>query len=229
MADAELLETLMAGCAWCLQQHRRCTAACAHGGTPQHVWLPLPRPNAQMGGCELKRSMLWQGSMDALRINAAYPAIELPLPTLALHCTSPVPSLAWLLSALQLAGAAPRAFRRLELQGHLPQPHDSAACTQLRQLSELVVKDVQPAAGGTLKLGLAGLLQQAGQLSSLEISTDWGRPGKDAALGAVPACQASYRGLTSLSLNGQELADLPDGEYLTGGCWGWAGGLCCAR
>lgn len=161
--------------------------------------------------------MLWHGAACSIACRGLSTP-QWPLPTLELHCTSPVPSLARLLSALQPAGAAPHVFQRLELKHRLPQPHQLATCTQLSQLRELSITDPLPAAGSSLADALAGMLQQATRLSSLHISTDdsWGR---FAMLGTVPACLASYRGLTSLALSRQGLTELPDGDYLAGG---WA-------
>jgi Leucine-rich repeat (LRR) protein len=59
---------------------------------------------------------------------------------------------------------------------------------------------------------VAALLQRASRLRSLAIHSEAG----DATLGAVPACLASYHGLTSLALSGQGLQELPTGEYLSG-------------
>lgn len=173
---------------------------------------------SQIGGCALNNCMLWHGRIDPLRIKYWMGQKELPLPMLALRFAATIPYVPRLLRALQPMGASPRAFQRLKLEGCLPQPRGIAACTQLRQLSELALENVQPADGNTLEGTLAALLQQASQLSSLDISINVCRPpGQGAALGAVPASLASHRGLTRLSLVGHGLVDLPAGDYLTGG------------
>ena len=185
-------------------------------------------PHLQFAGCALFTCRLWPGTALSSNASAEGEAGRQPLPTLALHCAAPVPSLAHLLSALQPAGAAPCAFQRLELTDTLPS--DLAACTQLSQLRELsLVYRWTVFDGGALPptlvallqhamSPLAALLQQATGLTALHISSE----SEETKLRAVPACLASYRGLTSLSLVGQALVELPSGSYLTGvPTWQW--------
>lgn len=173
---------------------------------------PLHVPAPQFAGHALYRFRLWQCK-------------NLPLPTLSVVCHLDALPLAQLVGTLQPAGAAPCAFQRLELVGSLPGPGSLAACTQLSQLRELqLVNTYAPAGSNALEQVLAALLQQASRLCSLALNCPDTRAAK---LRAVPACLASYRGLTSLSLVGQALDDLPPGEYLQGG-WlrAWKVGGC---
>ncbi|PRW44535.1 Leucine-rich repeat-containing 40 [Chlorella sorokiniana] len=86
------------------------------------------------------------------------------------------------------------------------QPAALAGCTQLGPLAELSWL------GAIEEQSLAALLQQASSLSSLDVHSY----ASGAALGAVPACITSWRGLTSLKPMNQRLADVPAGEYLSG-------------
>ncbi len=169
----------------------------------------------QVAGCGLSTLRFWQGSTLDLGAEDGAPQ-HLPLPTLALGCCVPDLALSELLGFLQPAGAPPRTFERLELGYELPDPDSAAECTQLGQLSELAVAGMSgEPQDGTFQQRLAAILQQTTRLQSLAVCSGQ----EDATISDVPDCLASYSRLTSLSLTGQHLEQLPAGPYLTGE-WG---------
>lgn len=162
--------------------------------------------------------MLWHGMLLPMPFHCG--EHEIPLPTLRLGCPRPLASLPLLLDALRPSSAEACTFQCLEVDGCLLSPAALAGCSQLRQLRAAALIDTMTFDGSSLEASLAALLQQATRLSSLAIaSSSYAADFEDfVLLGAVPACLASYCGLTSLVLRGQHLTDLPAGEYLAGGC-----------
>lgn len=167
-----------------------------------------------MAGCTLSRLRVWQGATVDFGAGDGAP-LHLPLPTLAVGCMSLFTPLPRLLGALHPAGAPPRTFQRLELSGMTLDPADVAGYTQLAQLSELSVANIwHEDVEGLFEQLVSALLQQASRLRSLALRSS--TEDLEEMLWQVPARLASYCGLTSLSLTGQHLEELPAGEYLTG-------------
>lgn len=163
----------------------------------------------QVGDCELMRCKLWQGT--PISRHAALLLI------LSLKCWRPLPSMARLLSALQLCGTSQRPVQQLEIEGSLPHAAGLVGCTQLRQLRELYLDtSYTELSADERDSALAALLRNATCLTGLEL-IHYGRQPMGGAATALPACLTGYRGLSRLTLLGQSLEDLPAGEYLAGG------------
>lgn len=165
----------------------------------------------QLAGCELSKLRLWQGKAPAFGF-AEGAAYDPPLATLAIGCRTRSLPLAQLLSKLQPAGQQPQPFQQLELCGALPDAAAVAGWDQLSQLRELSLTGLRPRPTAACEQALAALLHNASHLCALAIT---GVP--HAVLGVIPLCLTSHCGLSSLSLVGQGLTDLPAGDYLAGG------------
>lgn len=162
----------------------------------------------QVGDCELMRCKLWQGTPTSRH--------AVPLLTLSLKCWRPLPSMARLLSALQLGCTSQRPVQQLEIEGSLPHAAGLVGCTQLRQLQELYLDTSYTAPSADERdSALAALLRNATCLTGLELIHYGMRP-LGGATTALPACLASYRGLSRLTLLGQGLEDMPAAQYLAG-------------
>lgn len=95
-------------------------------------------------------------------------------------------------------------MQRLELWYSLPRAASLGGCPQLQQLRELALLNPRSYTGPDSSLDhvVPMLLSQAPRVRSLHIS------GSDEPLSALPEVLSRYRGLTSITLQGQGLREL---------------------